>query len=145
MADVARARGFAVDSLDYSDLMDPRARVARLIERAPTGLPLVLVGSSMGGYVSAMACERLAPSALLLLAPALYLDGYPGEPVGCPADTEVIHGWHDDIVPLSSSLAFARARAASLHVVDDGHRLANSLGFIGSILDRQLSRVLDRG
>ena len=72
LADIARAHGFAVESLDYSDLMDATARVERLLAHAPTGAPLVLVGSSMGGYVAAMACQTLAPDALLLMAPALY-------------------------------------------------------------------------
>jgi len=142
LADIASARGFTVDSPDYSAMMDPGDRVAHLLGAAPTGAPLVLVGSSMGGYVSAMACEQLRPSALLLMAPALYMDGYPGDPAGCSADTEVIHGWHDDIVPLESALAFARKRSAGLHVVDDGHRLADSIDLIGRIFERQLARVL---
>ena len=144
LAGVAESLGFAVESLDYSDLMDPTARVDRLITHAPVGAPLVLVGSSMGGYVSAMACGALKPDALLLLAPALYLDGYPGEPEGCPADSMVVHGWGDDIVPLDSSLRFARERRAALHVLDDGHRLADSIDLIGALFNRQLKRALDR-
>lgn len=141
LADIAAAHGFAVQSPDYSALMDPGDRVAHLLDLAPAGAPLVLVGSSMGGYVSAMACERLRPAALLLMAPALYMTGYPGEPVGCPRDTQVVHGWHDEIVPLESALAFARPRSAELHLVDDGHRLAESIDFIGQIFDRQLVRA----
>lgn len=144
LAGVAEALGFAVESLDYSDLMDPVARVERLTTHAPVGTPLVLVGSSMGGYVSAMACEALEPDALLLMAPAFYLDGYPGEPRGCPSDSIVIHGWGDDIVPLDSSLRFARERQAALHIVDDGHRLAESIDLIGELFRRQLKRALDR-
>lgn len=144
LADIARSHGFSVDSPDYSTMMDAGERVAHLLDLEPKGSPLVLVGSSMGGYVSAMACETLAPAALLLMAPALYMDGYPGDPTACPADIEVIHGWHDDIVPLESSLRFARARSAKLHIVDDGHRLADSIELVGRIFDRQLSRVLGR-
>ncbi|MES1951178.1 hypothetical protein S4A8_09975 [Salinisphaera sp. S4-8] len=144
LATIAQARGFAVESLDYSALMDPLARVRRLIEHAPSGQPLVLVGSSMGGYVSAMACEALAPNALLLMAPALYLDAYPGDPAHCPADTIVVHGWDDDIVPLASGYNFARARRAALHVVADGHRLAESIDFIGEVFNAQLKRALGR-
>ena len=142
LAAIAEEHGFAVDSPDYSDLMDPIARRDRLLAREPEGTPLVLVGSSMGGYVSAMACEALRPSALLLMAPALYLDGYPGDPIGCPSDTVVVHGWHDDIVPLDSSIEFARARSAALHIVADGHRLADSIELIGTLFARQLTRAL---
>ena len=106
--------------------------------------PQILVGSSMGGYVSAMACDALEPEALLLMAPALYLDGYPGEPAGCPDDTIVVHGWGDDIVPLDSSYTFAKSRRAALHVVADGHRLAESIEFIGALFSAQLKRALDR-
>lgn len=144
LAALAEARGFAVISPDYSAMMDPVARRDHLLALAPKGAPLVLVGSSMGGYVSAMACDALRPDALLLMAPALYLDGYPGDPENCPADSVLVHGWGDDIVPLASSLTFARARRAALHIVDDGHRLAESIDFIGQVFSDQLTRALDR-
>ncbi|MDA3921664.1 MAG: alpha/beta fold hydrolase [Salinisphaera sp.] len=140
LARIAEALGFGVDSPDYQGVDDPQARVEQLLALAPTGAPLVLVGSSMGGYVSAMSCQRLEPTALLLMAPALYLDGYPGEPANCPADTVVVHGWDDNVVPLESSLRFARERRAELHVVADGHRLAGSIDFIGQVFARQLRR-----
>lgn len=142
LAQVAEQAGYVVESLDYQGMDDAGARVERLRAHRPTGAPLVLVGSSMGGYVSAMACEALRPDGLLLLAPALYLPGYPGEPAGCPADIEVIHGWDDDVVPLASSLAFAERQRASLHIVADGHRLADSLDFIAQIFSAQLVRRL---
>ncbi|MES1954751.1 alpha/beta fold hydrolase [Salinisphaera hydrothermalis] len=141
LAAIACDLGFAVDSPDYQGVDDPRERVTRLLEIKPIGQPLVLVGSSMGGYVSAMACAELAPDALLLMAPALYLNGYPGDPRDCPADTVVIHGWHDDIVPVDASITFARPRAAALHLVADGHRLTDSIDFIGRVFADQLKRV----
>lgn len=142
LAAIADELGFATESPDYQGMDDPAARVAYLLESKPAGAPLVLVGSSMGGYVSAMACAELAPDALLLMAPALYLNGYPGDPRDCPKDTVVIHGWHDDIVPVDSSLSFARPRAAELHLVADGHRLADSIDFIGQRFAAQLKRCL---
>lgn len=142
---IAETLGFVVESPDYQGIDDPRERLAHLQALAPTGAPLVLAGSSMGGYVSAMACAHLAPAALFLMAPALYMPGYPGEPDGCPRDTVVVHGWDDDIVPLSTaSLAFARKRRAALHVVADGHRLADSLTLVGGLFRSQLERALTR-
>src|SRR5699024_8712401 len=122
LAAIAQSHGCAVDSPDYSDLDDAGDRVERLLALYPTGAPLLLYGSSMGGYVAAMACQALRPDALLLLAPALYLPGYPGEPASCPEDTIVVHGWRDIVVPCEQSLRFARNRHAALHLVADGHR-----------------------
>ena len=141
LARVAWARGYRVISPDYRGLADPQARVDKLVALAPQADRLVLVGSSMGGYVSAMACADLQPDALLLMAPALYLDGYPGEPRDCPADSLVVHGWRDDIVPVASAWRFARERNAALHLVDDGHRLADSVALIAGLFDAQLARL----
>lgn len=141
LAEVAKDCEFTVDSPDYSDLDDAVDRVELLLALHPIGTPLVLCGSSMGGYVSSMVCQALRPDALFLLAPALYLPGYPGEPTNCPVDTVVVHGWRDDIVPCDQSLRFARNRHATLHLVDDGHRLIDSLDAIALLFEQQLRRV----
>src|SRR5438552_3185684 len=114
LAQVARQRAFEVISPDYSHTHDPKERVAHLLQLAPRASCLVLVGSSMGGYVSAMACAALKPRALFLMAPALYFPGWDEEPAGCPALTTVVHGWKDDIVPVERSIRFAQPRAAAL-------------------------------
>jgi predicted esterase YcpF (UPF0227 family) len=53
MAEIAREEGFHVESVDYRGIDDPQARVTRLLAfcKDLRG-SLVLVGSSMGGYVS---------------------------------------------------------------------------------------------
>lgn len=142
LAATARDCGYAVDSPDYSDLAHAGDRVDRLLALRPKGAPLVLYGSSMGGYVAAMACHALRPDGLFLLAPALYLPGYPGEPSDCPDNTVVVHGWHDDVVACDQSLRFARARHAALHLVTDGHRLMDSLDLIGALFEQQLRALL---
>lgn len=141
LAEVARARGFEVLSPDYSHTHDPKERVAHLLKLAPAARTLVLVGSSMGGYVSAMACARLQPRALFLMAPALYFPGWDEEPQGCPQDTVVVHGWRDDIVPVDVSLRFARERKAALHVLDSGHTLNDQLELLAELFDGLLKRV----
>ena len=61
--------------------------IDRLVDTvAPQATTLVLVGSSMGGYVAARACQRLRPQALFLMAPALYFPGWDEEPEHLPAD-----------------------------------------------------------
>ena len=54
LASIAEANGYEVVSPDYSALPDPEARVKHLLEllsQEPETSTIVLVGSSMGGYV----------------------------------------------------------------------------------------------
>ena len=141
LAEVARARNFDVLSPDYSHTHDPKARVTHLLKLAPAARRLVLVGSSMGGYVSAMACAALKPQALFLMAPALYFPGWDEDPQDCPEHTVVVHGWHDDIVPVDASLRFARPRGAALHLLDSGHTLNDQLPALSLLFDDLLNRV----
>src|SRR5690625_956913 len=143
LAEVARHNGFAVSSLDYRFTHDPDERVQYLVEQAPkAGQNLVLVGSSMGGYVAAMACRKLRPQALLLLAPALYFPGFDREPEACPEETVVVHGWNDDVVPVEKSLRFSRTRNAQLHILGSGHTLNDQLPFLGNVLENMLKAIL---
>lgn len=140
LAEVARARGFEVQSPDYSHTHDPHERVAHLLKLAPRAATLVLAGSSMGGYVSAMACAALQPRALFLMAPALYFPGWDEEPAGVPALAAVVHGWDDDVVPVERGIAFARRNHAALHLLRSGHTLNDQLPALallfGDLLDR---------
>jgi len=143
MAAVVRDLGKAVESVDYRGLGDPADRVAKLIELgSQLAGPLVLVGSSMGGHVSAAAAGRLNPAGLFLLAPAFYMAGYEEytpQHVRCP--TAIVHGWHDDIVPVENGIRWAREHDAALHVLDSGHRLEDQIGAICVLLREFLSAL----
>ncbi|MGQ0618827.1 MAG: alpha/beta fold hydrolase [Panacagrimonas sp.] len=143
LAEVARARGFEAISPDYRHTLDPHERVASLVRLAPTARRLVLVGSSMGGYVSAMACASLKPDALFLMAPALYFPGWDEEPAGIPALCSVVHGWDDDIVPVERALRFATTHRAELHLLRSGHTLNDQLPALSDLLDRLLIKVME--
>src|ERR1035437_10367722 len=65
-------------------------------------LPLILSGFSFGGYVAARTAQKLLPRHLILAAPAVGRFAMP--PVA--SDTLVIHGEHDDVVPLADALAW---------------------------------------
>ncbi len=67
-------------------------------------LPLILSGFSFGGYVAARAAQQLHPRHLILAAPAVGRFAMPA----VAADTLVIHGEHDDVVPLADALEWAR-------------------------------------
>jgi pimeloyl-ACP methyl ester carboxylesterase len=136
MAGMVRGLGLPAESVDYRGLTDPAARVDRLVAAAGAlGGPTVLVGSSMGGHVSAAAAVVIKPRGLFLLAPAFYMPGFEAhtpQEVGCP--TAIVHGWRDDIVPVDNSIRWAREHRATLHVLDSGHRLDDQIGIICALL-----------
>lgn len=142
MASVAQARGWAVASLDYSHTTDPAARLEQLLcACANVRERLVLVGSSMGGWVAAEAAERLGAHGVFLLAPALYVPGYPGqEPMVPTMRTEIVHGWDDEVIPCENALRFARLRQCTLHLVQGDHRLNARIPLLRELFDAFLAR-----
>jgi alpha/beta superfamily hydrolase len=136
MAALVRDLGAAVESVDYRGMDDPAARVRKLIEAgAALRAPLLLVGSSMGGHVAASAAGRLDAHGLFLLAPAFYMRGYEDytpQEVACPS--VIVHGWHDDIVPVENSIRWAREHQAALHVLNSDHRLEDQIEAICLLL-----------
>jgi alpha/beta superfamily hydrolase len=73
-------------------------------EQFGSELPLLLSGFSFGGYVAARVAQHLQPQHLILAAPAV---GRFAMPAVSP-DTLVVHGEHDDVVPLADALEWAR-------------------------------------
>jgi alpha/beta superfamily hydrolase len=67
-------------------------------------LPLILSGFSFGGYVQACAAQQLHPHRLVLVAPAVGRFAMPD----VPANTLLIHGDQDEVVPLADVLHWAR-------------------------------------
>jgi pimeloyl-ACP methyl ester carboxylesterase len=143
MAALVRDMGLAVESVDYRGIDDPGARVEKLIAvAAPIPPPLVLVGSSMGGHVSAAAVLRLQPRGVFLLAPAFYMAGfeaYTPQQVSCP--TAIVHGWHDAIVPVENSIRWAREHQAALHLLNSDHRLEDQIEAICALLKAFLTEL----
>jgi pimeloyl-ACP methyl ester carboxylesterase len=132
LAEVARSEGYDAHSVDYRGLDEPRARVAKLVDfcKELSG-DLVLVGSSLGGYVAVASASLLHARGLFLMAPALYVAGLPelrSAVVDCPAS--VVHGWRDDVVPYEHSVRFAQTCKAALHLLESDHRLHNQLRVI---------------
>lgn len=138
MADLARDRGLAVESIDYRGMDDPLARVEKLVGHcAPLDRPLVLVGSSMGGHVAAAASARLpGVEGLFLLAPAFFMPGYEEyTPVPVARRIAIVHGWRDDIVPPANSIRFATQYRSALHLIDGDHRLNDRIFEINRCFD----------
>lgn len=143
MRAVAEELGFKTVSIDYTECRDEVERKALLRNYLSNQSgKIVLVGSSMGGYVSAALANEFELNALFLLCPALSLEGY--GPVDYKPRTDnivLVHGWSDDIVPVKSSIDFARNNKAVLHLIEDGHRLTPSIPHITRWFNDMLSEV----
>lgn len=104
-------------------------------------LPLLLAGFSFGGYVAAEAARRLPDGAkaqrLVLVAPSTQKQQVP--PV--PADTVVVHGEADDVVPLAATFDWARPQSLPVIVFPGvGHFFHGQLGPLKNVLVQQLLR-----
>lgn len=146
LANVAEEQGFSVDSIDYSDLIDPDLRVERLINvLAKEADNFLLVGSSMGGYVSLVASETVNANGVFLLAPALFMRGYKRQTYSKNTTIEIVHGWSDDIIPPENSIKFAKNIDCSLHLISGDHRLNSSIAVVEKLfLQFLLSTSLDK-
>lgn len=142
LAQVARQDGWEVASLDYSHTTDPALRLEQL-RQACRGLdqPLLLVGSSMGGWVAAEASVWLDAHGVFLLAPALYMPGYPvPAPAILATHAEIVHGWDDAVIPCENAIRFARLRGCTLHLVPGDHRLDARIPLLRELFGSFLSR-----
>ena len=136
--ETVRAMGCEADSVDYQGIADPGERADKLIAFCEhIAGPIVLVGSSMGGHVATAAAERVNAIGLFVLAPAYYMEGYESLTPGAPGiPISIVHGWHDDVVPLENSIRYAKECSATLHVVDGDHRLTGNIDDINVYLAR---------
>jgi hypothetical protein len=81
-------------------------------------LPLLLSGFSFGGYVAARTAQHAHPQHLVLAAPAV---GRFSMPAVSP-DTLVIHGEHDEVIPLAEAFDWARPQHLPIVVLPQaGH------------------------
>lgn len=144
LAETARAHGCEIDSIDYTDTYDPDLRVERLVSiLKDEDQECILVGSSMGGYVSLVASGQVETHAIFLMAPALHMRGYKEEyPIG-HRHLEIVHGWSDDIIPPEHSIRYAEDADCTLHLISGDHGLNGSIevveGLFGQFLDRALA------
>jgi len=129
LANVAKGLGLDIDSIDYAGINNPDERAIKLNDYLNTEtMPYILVGSSMGGYVSLVAAQTNQPLGLFLLAPALFMPGYNQQNYSTDfKHLEIVHGWSDDIIPVENSIKYAQQAQCSLHLIDGDHRLNSSI------------------
>ncbi|MCC6413615.1 MAG: alpha/beta hydrolase [Saprospiraceae bacterium] len=141
---VGKQNGFKTVSIDYMALDNPDDRVEHLLKTITADKPqgdIILVGSSMGGYVSMAGSAQVKPAGMFLMAPALYLEGYEVQDFHPSCPVEIVHGWNDDIIPFEHSLRFAEKQKCTLHLVDDDHRLSGSLEYLAVLFEAFLKRL----
>jgi alpha-beta hydrolase superfamily lysophospholipase len=147
MADVAKSSGWSVESIDYQGMGDPMERADKLIDWCEKqGQPVVMVGSSMGGFVANAAACRIGARGLFLLAPAFYLAGHednlPDHP-SCPV--LIVHGWRDDVVPWQGSVRYGSESGASVMLMDGDHRLTANIDAISQLFAEFLDTIKRTG
>ncbi|MDQ6684251.1 MAG: hypothetical protein M3Z16_03920, partial [Pseudomonadota bacterium] len=103
-------------------------------------LPWVLGGFSFGGYIAVAARERLAadsrPLRMLLVGPSTEKHALP--PV--PADSLVIHGESDEVVPLAATLNWARPQSLPVVVFPGvGHFFHGQLAPLKAVIARHFA------
>ena len=103
------------------------------------GKPLLLGGFSFGGYVAVEAAARLAddarPRRIVLVGPSVEKQAVQG----VPADTIVVHGESDELVPLAATLAWARPQGLPVIVFPGvGHFFHGQIALLKKVLVREL-------
>jgi len=101
--------------------------------------PFMLAGFSFGAYVASQAASRMAddakPQRLVLVGPSTQRQQMPT----VPADTLVIHGETDDVVPLTATLDWARPQALPVVVFPGvGHFFHGQLALLKNTVVREL-------
>ena len=118
------------------EIDDALAVIAALRTR---GEPLLLAGFSFGAYVASQAAVRLADDAkasrLVLVGPSTEKQ----QMANVPADTVVIHGESDEVVPLAATLAWARPQSLPVIVFPGvGHFFHGQLGLLKNTVVQEL-------
>jgi uncharacterized protein len=99
---VGQSAGTFDDGVGETD--DAVAVLAHVRSRFGAALPIALAGFSFGSFVQTRVAERVKAEGLVLVGAAV--KRFPVH--GVPADTIVVHGEEDDVVPLADVFAWAR-------------------------------------
>ena len=135
LAAFAESLGWKTQRPDYrsDDLAGHAGSVDRRLQRLLAAIdtldaPPVLVGSSMGSFVAGLASLQRPVAGLFLLATPSEIPDY-RQPFGLAegVPTLLYHGWRDDVCPPEGMVAFAAKHRLPLFMVDDDHRLSDSV------------------
>lgn len=142
LAQVAERLGYSSERVDDQGIVDPLTRLDRLlplIDRATA--PVVLMGSSLGAYVSGLASLQRELAGLFLLAPPVRLRGIAPDLALRAPRIAIVHGWRDELISPDEVYALAHAHRATLHLYDADHRLTEVVPAIEQDFARFLAQV----
>jgi len=112
---------------------DDLLAVAGHLTRQYGGLSFVLAGFSFGSFVQTRVAKRLKADRMVLVGTAV--GRFLAETV--PLDTLVIHGEHDEVVPLAAVLDWARPQGLPVVVVPGGeHFFHGRLNLLSDLIIR---------
>jgi len=136
LAKIAAPLGFDSVRPDYRDLDATHDvariddRIARVLQHVPADRPVILAGSSMGAFTSALASLQTSCVGLFLIALPVAIEGYTRRFDAKRVPTALVHGWDDELCPVDAAIEFARARGDAITLVRDDHRLSAHVDFI---------------
>jgi len=144
LAAIDKQRGCDVDSIDYTDTMDPDLRVERLLTAlSKEEDSFVLAGSSMGGYVSLVASQTVDAKAVFLMAPALYMPTFKMQQYHSNSShIEIVHGWSDEVILAEHSIKYAKHADCTLHLISGDHSLSGSIEVVVDLFEQFLSKAM---
>ena len=133
--------GVSATALDHRSTNDPATRLqqmrAAIDESGAQPENIILVGSSMGGWVCAQTSADTPVLGCFLMAPALNMKDYPGSsPTIQAAHAQIIHGWHDDVVLPMPVIELAKPPIAEQSAPPD-HRVPPVYECVSGMLDQQ--------
>jgi alpha/beta superfamily hydrolase len=143
---VAKKYNLETVIIDSSNTINPDERVNSILEiiKNEKENEFILVGSSMGGYVSLLAAEEKIPKSLFLIAPACYMPNYKQQ-VFTPLklkNFEIVHGWTDTVVPVEKSIRYAKETLCTLHLISANHNFDEAIESIAILFDSHLKKAL---
>jgi predicted alpha/beta-hydrolase family hydrolase len=119
-----------------------RLRLDQLMQRcAVAPRPLVLAGSSMGAFISALATLEAPCAGLFLIASPVNIDGFPRGLRAAVLPTVLVHGWRDEVCPVGDVIRWAQRRRDRLLLVDDDHRLEGHVDVCAQAFGRFLAAL----
>lgn len=140
LAAVGSRRGMQALRPDYRGQPDWRTRHAQLAALvAVQAEPPILVGSSIGAYISGLVSTELPVAGLFLLAPPISAPPELPPLAAAAPHLWIVHGWDDELIAPAQVVAFAQGLKAQLLLVAADHRLEGCV----ALLERQFELFLD--